>query len=308
MQRIKTTLSWFLKIQIPILIHWPCLTLFSLLALLSLCLEYPFWSFYIFFIIVFLNFALVYLRSSSKKRFLVITLIFISAISLFFLNQNPLSKNLFPKKCTYVGFAIKNPVHLENTSKLLLDLKERISPLPSPVSGRIILTIGEKCVLSKGDKIEFQARVKEPTSYHNPGVFDYKRYLRRQGIWGKTYVHSCESIKILHKAHPDFLEKIRNKLTDSITADKTKNKDILLALLLHEDNYEQKQNTHSQHWRFSSLCYFRNPFWCDVCHGFFHCLFAKRLYPTPILNLPQTKNSGFFHYHFCKFLSHSRIL
>ncbi len=302
MQRIKTTLSWFLKIQIPILIHWPCLTLFSLLALLSLCLEYPFWSFYIFFIIVFLNFALVYLRSSSKKRFLVITLIFISAISLFFLNQNPLSKNLFPKKCTYVGFAIKNPVHLENTSKLLLDLKERISPLPSPVSGRIILTIGEKCVLSKGDKIEFQARVKEPTSYHNPGVFDYKRYLRRQGIWGKTYVHSCESIKILHKAHPDFLEKIRNKLTDSITADKTKNKDILLALLLGTKTITSKNKTLIRNTGVSHLFVISGTHFGVMCAMvFFIASLLSGFIPRLYLTFPKQKIAAFFTIIFASF-------
>ena len=53
--------------------------------------------------------------------------------------------------------------------------------------------------LGRGDRIEVLVRLRRPTAYRNPGVFDYPRYLERQGIYWVGTVRSPRLIEIVER-------------------------------------------------------------------------------------------------------------
>ena len=60
----------------------------------------------------------------------------------------------------------------------------------SSVSGRILVSVGdgEPLDLKRGDRIRFQGRLKRVYGFHNPGGFNYERYLSFQKIWCRMWV------------------------------------------------------------------------------------------------------------------------
>lgn len=73
------------------------------------------------------------------------------------------------------------------------------SPVPGPRTTRLIVSVdgtktslqvepSEAVTLERGDRIRFSARLKRPVHYQNPGGFDYRRFLERQGILLSGYV------------------------------------------------------------------------------------------------------------------------
>jgi len=58
-----------------------------------------------------------------------------------------------------------------------------------PVTGRIRVTVlGERPDLSTGDRIRFSAKIRSIRSFHNPGGFDYQRYMGFRRIHGTAWV------------------------------------------------------------------------------------------------------------------------
>jgi competence protein ComEC len=67
----------------------------------------------------------------------------------------------------------------------------------SPVSGLIRLTIPSHLNFRYGDFIRFHTSIKRIHSFHNPGSFDYERYLNRQGIYVAGFIADNAGIVLI---------------------------------------------------------------------------------------------------------------
>lgn len=100
------------------------------------------------------------------------------------LPQNHISIGLNPGKYVIEGRLSSPPVNFSTKTHLYLDA-ERINEENNwrKVSGRVRLTVYKTSLaLEYGDRIRSLANLRLPDNYENPGVFDYKGYLMRQGI------------------------------------------------------------------------------------------------------------------------------
>ena len=66
-----------------------------------------------------------------------------------------------------------------------------------PVSGLIRLTIPSSLSFQYGDFIRFHTSIKRIHSFHNPGSFDYERYLNRQGIYVAGFIADSAGIVLI---------------------------------------------------------------------------------------------------------------
>lgn len=158
-------------------------------------------------------------------------LVFISA-AWFWHQQAPLSENIIAKKARYRALVVRSSFEQKGFTRIDVDLKERLFPMKEVVSGRIRLTVGEACPVYAGSVITFLAAVTAPTSYQNPGVFDYARYLRRQNIWGKAFVPRCGQVAIEKAAPPGWRDRLQERIKAGLARVPTKNGPTLQALLL----------------------------------------------------------------------------
>lgn len=70
-----------------------------------------------------------------------------------------------------------------------------------PVTGNIRLVIPADLSFQYGDFIRFHSKIKNIQSFHNPGSFDYERYLKRQGIHVSGFIaNSAGIVLIRHNA------------------------------------------------------------------------------------------------------------
>lgn len=141
----------------------------------------------------------------------------------------PLSKNIFAKPAFYVGMTDQPALFTDGFTKITLTLRERKVPMPESVSGRVLLTIGEKCDILPGALISFKAKVARPRVYKNPGVFDYRKYLEQKNIWGKAFVEKCSDVAVMNQPQTPFFLKIRERVLQPMPE---RHREILSALLL----------------------------------------------------------------------------
>ena len=66
-----------------------------------------------------------------------------------------------------------------------------------PVTGNIRLVIPADLHFQYGDFIRFHSKIKNIRSFHNPGSFDYERYLKRQGIYVSGFVANSAGIVLI---------------------------------------------------------------------------------------------------------------
>jgi competence protein ComEC len=66
-----------------------------------------------------------------------------------------------------------------------------------PVKGNIRLVIPSDLSFQYGDFIRFHSSIKKIQSFHNPGSFDYERYLNRQGIFVSGFVANNAGIVLI---------------------------------------------------------------------------------------------------------------
>ncbi len=88
------------------------------------------------------------------------------------------------EKMTLEGFVAENPKVFPEKADLTVETARIIGDgRIEPVESRILLSIKNPRELPDyGDLIRFKAKLKPPRSFHNPGGFDYERYLRMKGI------------------------------------------------------------------------------------------------------------------------------
>lgn len=215
------------------LIHrWPVLALLVVQISLALWLESSSLLHALNFVIVCGILIFIHWSPPYRKRiFIFLSLIALSA-SLFYWENNPMTVNMFAKKARYVATLTDSRFQTAKFTKFLVALENRVFPIPDQVSGRVLLTVGEHCSLYKGSQIEFFANIKAPVSYHNPGVFDYQRYLRRKNIWGKAFINRCDEITVLSATDASFRDKIHGRVFSSLYDSQFKNGPVLSALLL----------------------------------------------------------------------------
>src|SRR5688572_2432789 len=56
--------------------------------------------------------------------------------------------------------------------------------------------------LASGDRVEIVVRLRRPMNYRNPGVFDFRRYLERQGIYWTGTIRNPRLITVLDRGAP----------------------------------------------------------------------------------------------------------
>lgn len=110
-----------------------------------------------------------------------------------------ISPDLLYKKKTFQGTLVTKPKFVENKAHLYLRL--------IPSDDVVRLTVGSVAVnFHKNDVVQFRTKLKEPLAYKNPGVFDYARFLKRQGIVATGFVQDAAAIHVVNSAVPGWLE------------------------------------------------------------------------------------------------------
>ncbi|MFO7569025.1 MAG: ComEC/Rec2 family competence protein [Smithellaceae bacterium] len=105
------------------------------------------------------------------------------------------------------------------------------------VQGNLRLTVPADMSFEYGDFIRFHTHVNSIQTFRNPGGFDYKRYLNRQGIFAAGSVANESEIILLRKntggGFRYTIESFRNRLRKIITEHaETPSREIILAMTL----------------------------------------------------------------------------
>ncbi len=114
------------------------------------------------------------------------------------------------------------------------------------VSGKILLTVqGRVEGIASGDSVRFFGRLREPTSFGNPGEFDYKRWLNRQGLFVTGFVKSPSFISIKKRGAADRWlrfgpEEMRGAIRSFIERSGARHKEPLKALIIGEQRGIEK--------------------------------------------------------------------
>lgn len=112
--------------------------------------------------------------------------------------------------------------------------------------GKVLLTVqGRIEGISSGDRIRFFARLREPASFGNPGEFDYKRWINRQGIFVTGYVKSSSFISVrkteaLNRWGLSGTEDARTAIRTFIERSGTRHTEPLKALIIGEQRAIEK--------------------------------------------------------------------
>ncbi|MBU0506899.1 MAG: DNA internalization-related competence protein ComEC/Rec2 [bacterium] len=236
----------------------------------------------------------------SKKSYILYLLIIQIFLILLFDQQNisfpfhnnetqHLSQNITHAKTTYHAQIAKRPVFTFNKTMLTLDLKQKTHQEKSEhVHGRVLLTIPETCHITQKSTILFTGAIKEPKHFINPGGFDYKKHLQRQGIWGKAYVPSCKDITIINKTAASLTDGVRQKIFRTIQFSPAKNKDLILQLMLGIRSITQENQIKIQDAGLSHLFAISGTHFGIMCALIF-ILITKLTEFTPLLYLYISK-------------------
>jgi competence protein ComEC len=92
-----------------------------------------------------------------------------------------------------------------------------------PVSGRVRLTAYAFAPqVESGDVLRLQrVRLRRPSGFHNPGAFDYGRYLRRRGIHATAGLSKADQVEIVQRSPdtvPARLARLKARLAGRIEA------------------------------------------------------------------------------------------
>ena len=155
------------------------------------------------------------------------------------------------QKWRIIGTVVSRPVPRTNRFRFLMTV-ERIEAagVSRPVTGRIRVTaIGSGCDLVRGDRISFESRIRKPRNFHNPGGFDYERYLAFKGVWATAY-SSLESVTILsERPRIGFgyrIDRVRDRILELIdTTPAGEHRGVLAALILGERGHLSPDTTAS---------------------------------------------------------------
>jgi competence protein ComEC len=125
-----------------------------------------------------------------------------------------------------------------NRMQLVLSVERiRIKKKPIRCTGKIRLSIhGKPIHLSKGMQIAFSAKIRPLRNFHNPGGFNYEKYMGLKGIFAGAYVRSQEIDRIGSNPNTQyllFLGQYRNRIGQFIQSTLgEKGQGVLTALII----------------------------------------------------------------------------
>jgi len=108
-------------------------------------------------------------------------------------------------------------------SLLLVECVRRISEASYvKLTGKIRLIVPAEISFDSGDFIRFRTSVKLISGFHNPGGFDYRRYLNRQGIFVSGFLSGPQDVVLMRRhwqtSLPAFIDRYRQYLKRLIYA------------------------------------------------------------------------------------------
>ncbi|MBN1474137.1 MAG: DNA internalization-related competence protein ComEC/Rec2 [Syntrophaceae bacterium] len=110
------------------------------------------------------------------------------------------------------GVVVDNPdIYPDKTILIVRMVRLKQDAAYHSVSGNIRLVIPADLNFRYGDYIRFSASLKKIVSFHNPGGFDYERYLNMKNIFASAYIYNKSQIILLRK---DKANHLRSKLED----------------------------------------------------------------------------------------------
>lgn len=103
-------------------------------------------------------------------------------------------------KLTIEGVVISSEQISPDKSLMLVECVRRISRQTySKLTGRIRLIVPSEINFDCGDFIRFRTSVKPIAGFHNPGGFDYQRYLNRQSIFVSGFISGAQDIILIRR-------------------------------------------------------------------------------------------------------------
>lgn len=144
------------------------------------------------------------------------------------------------------GQIFRQPERLLDRTRYYIDLSAfYINSEPHTVSGKLLLSIGNKDgfedrnsnLLKYGDTVRFLAKPRKPRNFHNPGGFNYEKYLALKGIFATAYlkdgdgvVKTSEGISSVSR----WIGQIRGSISSSVYKNAGTTAPVLMALITGE--------------------------------------------------------------------------
>lgn len=105
-----------------------------------------------------------------------------------------------------IGFVDKEPVISANNMVLRLEVYSiKKNGIEIETKGKIQVRSHRVKEILYGDEIQCIGILKKPKGKRNPGGFDYREYLRREGIYGILYVKGKDELKVLRQGNGNFI-------------------------------------------------------------------------------------------------------
>ncbi len=153
-------------------------------------------------------------------------------------SYNDISKYIDKEKTIIEGMVYQPPEEYERKDVAYIKAQRvYINDRVRQAAGRLRLSIYNNDIkLRYGDIIRFEARLKRPRSFWNPGAFDYEAYLARKGIYALASIGEKDQIEIIGNTGNIFFvrlfemrDKIKEAITNSLTGPPAA---ILLAMII----------------------------------------------------------------------------
>lgn len=182
---------------------------------------------------------------------LVLLMVFLFVKDRFWGTQN--TSHDLKKTHIYEGIIVENP-EIKNEKIKHVVFITSIDGQKNIVKEKIILTTPlaqNDPLFLKNEIIKWEGKLKEPTSYKTPGVFDYKKYLFRKGITATFFAKDASLIQSLKKPKVTWWENENNKIKHKIKSCRggpecpptTESQSILHAILWGEESGITKDTT-----------------------------------------------------------------
>lgn len=162
--------------------------------------------------------VVIYKKMPKGSLFIILLLVFLTGfLSIqrheFLANQeNHITNYLNSGRQTWESIVIDNPdIYPDKTVLIVRMVRTKQDAIYHTVSGNIRLVIPPDLDFRYGDYIRFSATLKKISSFHNPGGFDYERYLKMKNIFASAYIYNKAQIILLRK---DKANHFKSKLED----------------------------------------------------------------------------------------------
>ncbi len=153
-------------------------------------------------------------------------------------SYNDISKYIDKEKTIIEGMVYQPPEEYERKDIVYIKAQRvYINDRVRQAAGRLRLSIYNKDIkLRYGDIIRFEAKLKKPRSFWNPGTFDYEAYLARKGVYALASIGEKNQIEIIGNTGNMFFirlfemrDRIKKAVTNSLTGQPAA---ILLAMII----------------------------------------------------------------------------